>query len=69
MAQDEDWWHLCYDTEAKSFFVQHEWHYVQIRTAKVDQGTETHDADTWTGRGADRISAAKEILLEQAAAR
>lgn len=66
MAENEDWWHLCYDTEAETFFVEHEWSHTSISSSKTNSGTTRHDADTWNERGAEQIDGAKKRLLERA---
>lgn len=66
MAENEDWWHLCYDTERAEFFVEHEWSYVKINGLTPNSGSSTHDADTWTGYGAEMIPGARKRLLERA---
>jgi hypothetical protein len=66
MAENEDWWRLCYDTDTKEFFVEHEWSYVKINGLKTNSGKSKHDVDTWGGEGAEAIERAKERLLERA---
>ena len=66
LNQTEDWWDLCYDTDAERFFVKHKWDHVALNTLSQDAGEEDHDADTWKGEGAANIPAAKQRLLEQA---
>ncbi len=66
MAENEDWWRLCYDTDSKEFFVEHEWSYVKVNGLRVDSGTTRHDPDTWNEQGAENIPGAKERLLERA---
>ncbi|QGY80811.1 hypothetical protein [Sphingorhabdus lacus] len=66
MAENEDWWWLCYDTDAKEFYVLHQWDHVQINGLRQDADEEKHDVDTWRGEGAEKIAEAKERLLEHA---
>lgn len=66
MAENEDWWYLCYDTDKSTFFVEHEWHHVKINGLKVDSGTSVHDANTWTGSGSENVEGAQKRLLERA---
>ena len=68
MAENEDWWHLCYDTETKEFFVAHEWSYVKINGLTPNNGSSREDADGWSGPGAEMIPGAKKQLLERAGA-
>tara|TARA_B100000949_G_C14267225_1_gene445597 strand:+ start:1472 stop:1672 length:201 start_codon:yes stop_codon:yes gene_type:complete len=65
MAENEDWWDLCYDTDTGEFYVEHRWSYVQINGLKTSSGTEKHDAEAWTGPGAEKIPALKEQFLAQ----
>jgi hypothetical protein len=67
MAENEDWWSLCYNTDTKAFFVEHGWHHVRINGLKANSGTDTYEAETWTEQGADAIPGAKAQLLKQAA--
>lgn len=66
LNQTEDWWDLCYDTEAKRFFVHHRWDHVTLNNLAQDAGEEEYDADAWKGAGADKIAEAKQRLLERA---
>lgn len=68
MAENEDWWRLCYDTDTGAFYVLHKWDYVQINGLNQNAGEEKHDADTWRGEGAGKIADAKKRLVEQARA-
>ena len=65
MAENEDWWDLCFDTDTGEFYVEHSWSHVQISSLKADSGTKRHDADTWSGQGAEKIPTIKKQLLEQ----
>ena len=39
LANDEDWWRLVFDTDAKRLYVEHEWSYMDIgRGGKCDSG-------------------------------
>lgn len=66
MAENEDWWRLCYDTDAGTFFVEHEWSHTSISALQTNSGTMRHDADSWTDQGAEKIEGAKRRLLERA---
>lgn len=68
LQEREDWWRLCYDTERREFFVEHEWHHMDaynIRSA-ADEGTETEPATDYRGNGSDKIEKAKAALLARA---
>ena len=66
LQQTEDWWYLCYDTDTKEFFVEHKWDHVALNNLSQNADSETHDAETWNGMGADKISEAKAKLLAMA---
>jgi hypothetical protein len=66
MAEKEDWWHACYDTDTKEFFIEHSWDHVQINGLSQDAGSSRHSIDDWNGEGRDNIPAAKEQLLAEA---
>ena len=66
MAENEDWWNLCYDTDSREFYVEHSWSYVKINGLSVDSGKSRESAEGWNGRGAENIPGAKQRLLEQA---
>jgi hypothetical protein len=66
MAENEDWWWLCYDTETQKFCVKHGWDHVQINGLQQRAGEAEHNADTWQGPGSDKIPSAKMSLLERA---
>jgi hypothetical protein len=65
MAENEDWWRLCYDTNTNRFFVEHAWDHVKINGLTQDAGTSEHDADTWKGQGAANIPDARKRLKER----
>lgn len=66
MAENEDWWSLCYDTDSEEFFIEHQWSYVKINGLSVDSGTAREPVEGWNGRGSENIFAAKNRLLKQA---
>lgn len=66
MAENEDWWRLCYDTDAERFYIEHEWDHVKINGLTQNTGKTEHDADMWKGAGAAKISEAKKRLMERA---
>ncbi|MGO4677787.1 hypothetical protein AB4Z40_33395 [Bosea sp. 2YAB26] len=66
MAENEDWWHLCYETDTNEFYVEHEWSHVPSNGVQLNSGTEKHDAMTWVGPGAELIPNARNLLLERA---
>ncbi len=68
MQETEDWWDLCYDTEAKRFFILHRWDHVALNGLNQNAGSEEHDADSWNGQGASEIPSAKTRLLDIASA-
>ncbi|MDO9489109.1 MAG: hypothetical protein Q7J32_12095 [Sphingomonadaceae bacterium] len=68
MGEKEDWWRLCYDTNSKEFYVEHDWSHTSLNALKTDSGTERHDPDKWTGTGSEKIEGAKARLLARAKA-
>jgi hypothetical protein len=69
LAENEDWWHLCYDTDANEFFVEHEWDHVNAyRVSEHSSDTERHAAEGWTGPGSGNLADARAKLLERARA-
>lgn len=71
LMEKEDWWYLCYDSDSQTFYVEHEWDHMnpyEIGRGDHNSGTTCHEADGWTGVGADKIKALKTKLLEMAAA-
>jgi hypothetical protein len=65
MGQNEDWWHLRYNTETETFTVRHSWSHTQMKSLKTNDGENDYPADIWTGDGANNIPKAKEKLLAQ----
>ncbi len=65
LAQDEDWWRLCYDLHAREFFVEHEWSHIDPLRADTpfDVGTRTISVESYHGPHARRIPALKAKLL------
>ena len=42
--ENEDWWRLVFDTEAKRFYVEHEWSHTDAwRAARSNNGTAEFD--------------------------
>lgn len=68
LAQHEDYWYLCYDSDADSFYVEHQWDH--MNPYKVSEpgssGEARHDIETWSGPGSAKIEEAKQRLLEKA---
>lgn len=68
LAEREDWWRLCYDTDTREFYVEHEWHHsdaYNVRRA-ADEGTTRADVNGYSGAGSDKIEGAMAALLEEA---
>lgn len=68
LQEREDWWRLCYDTDSREFFVEHEWHHMDAYNigSAANEGKETFGADGYRGEGSDKIDQAKAALLEEA---
>ena len=69
LGEDEDWWRLCYDTEADGFYNEHKGSYVNPYKFRVpNTGTRRHPIANWDGPGSDRLNEAKAALTEEAKA-
>ena len=70
LAEKEDFWTLCYDSDEQRFYVEHMWDHMNPYklSEKGNSGTTVHDADAWTGEGAEKIPDAKQRLLKEAGA-
>ncbi|WP_209427311.1 hypothetical protein [Pararhodobacter sp. SW119] len=68
LQEREDWWHLCYDTERREFFVEHEWSHMNAYkvSAKADEGLRREAIEGYSGIGSDKIDQAKVDLLAEA---
>lgn len=65
MAENEDWWHLCYDTDTEKFYVEHSWSYLDRKSLRVDSGSSQEDAESFFGQGSEKIPEARARLLER----
>lgn len=68
-AADEVWVYLCFDSGTRQFYIEKSWDYMfqgGKHPTRHNSGTEYYPADTWNGRGADKIQAAKAALLAMA---
>lgn len=66
LNENDNWWRLCYDTDANEFFVEHEMDGLKSNNKQPYAVVNRHDADTWGGRGASNLPSAKKRLLERA---
>ncbi|HEV7318237.1 MAG TPA: hypothetical protein VGO04_06470 [Ensifer sp.] len=66
MAENEDWWYLCYDTEDRQFFVEHEWIHMKSKGHPTESGSERFEASKYAGVGAESLERAKASLLKEA---
>ena len=68
LAENEDWWHLCYDTEADAFYIEHSWDYVNAYRVSQghNSGTERHSVEGWQGPGSEKVDEARAKLKEGA---
>lgn len=68
LQETEDWWRLCYDTDAQKFFVEHEWSHVNAYrlSAPADYGTERMPVEGYRDHGAAKVEQAKAELLAEA---
>lgn len=54
VMNDEDWWRLVYDSEAKRLYVEHEWEHVDVRKAgKADKGTKELEIGQFLNEGGE----------------
>jgi len=52
VQNDEDWWHLVFDTDAKRLYVEHRWAHVDVRGAgEANSGTEQFDIADYLRQG------------------
>ena len=50
--ENEDWWRLVFDTEAKRFYVEHEWSHTDAwRAARSNNGTAEFDINGFLAEG------------------
>ena len=68
LSENDNWWRLCYDTDAGEFYIEHEMDGLKPNKQQPYAVTNRHDAETWGGRGSTEIPAAKQRLLERASA-
>jgi hypothetical protein len=67
LALDLDEWRLCYDTRARSFFVEHEWHRWNIDRPSHEgaSGSRLQSIDDYFGEWCNRVEGLKiELLFE-----
>jgi len=70
LAEREDWWWLCYDTDTTEFHVEHEWDHMDpyhLGEAS-DKGTARMSIDQWQaagGPGLDNYELARTKLLKE----
>src|SRR3954453_4960794 len=58
VLNDEDQWHLVFDTDSKRLYVEHRWAHVDVRGPDVAESLFECDylAASWTGIGLSRAS-------------
>jgi hypothetical protein len=50
--ENKDWWRLVFDTEAKRFYVEHEWSHTDAwRAARSNNGTAEFDINGFLAEG------------------
>jgi hypothetical protein len=60
-TENRDWWRLAFDTEAKRFYVEHEWSHTDAwRAARSNNGTVEFDINGFLGE--DEAPAQAELL-------
>lgn len=68
LGDKDDWWRLCYDTDAREFFIEHEWSHMNgynVASPAVE-GSERKSAEGYGGPGSEKLEQAKQELLAQA---
>ncbi len=65
MAENEDWWYFCSNPDTGDYYIEHEWSYVKINGLTSDSGTAKLNADTYDGRGSERVAELVRQFLEQ----
>ena len=51
-TENKDWWRLVFDTEAKRFYVEHEWSHTDAwRAARSTNGTADFDINGFLAEG------------------
>lgn len=71
LNQTEDWWTLCYDSDAKEFYIEHQWDHMDpynIGKKPTNAGKSRISMENYIGVGAEKIAEAKRILIERASA-
>jgi hypothetical protein len=70
LGEKEDWWHLCFDADANSYYIEHSWDHVDAYKVSrgTDSDTERHPLEGWNGPGLEKIDAARAKLEERARA-
>jgi hypothetical protein len=54
LANDEDWWRLVFDTDAKRLYVEHEWSHVDLgANGRADSGKAETDIATFLAQGGE----------------
>ncbi len=68
LQEREDWWYLCYDTETKEFYVEHDWHHMNAYKAseKANEGKQRTTIEDHDGPGSSKIDQARADLLKEA---
>jgi hypothetical protein len=66
LSENDNWWRLCYDTEVREFYVEHEMDGLKPNNQQPYAVVNRHAAENWGGQGAADIPTAKKRLLERA---
>ncbi len=66
--QEQDWWHLCYDTDTREFFVEHRWHHrnPDKLNGPADLGRDCVGMEMYRTRNSRKVEQAKAELLAEA---
>ena len=68
LGDKDDWWRLCYDTDVREFFIEHEWSHMNGYNVKSPpvEGSQRLSAEGYRGHGLDKLEQAKQELLAEA---
>jgi hypothetical protein len=63
--ENEDWWRLVFDTEAKRLYIEHEWNHTDMwRAARSDSGTTEFDINGFLAEGEAPAQAELRRIIE-----
>lgn len=64
-SENKDWWRLVFDTEAKRFYIEHEWSHTDAwRAARSNTGTVEFDINGFLAEGDETAQAELLRIIE-----